>query len=201
MKRFVEEYPEFQKLSSNVAKHVTLVSELSSKVSKGSLLEISEVEQSMASSDNHAAHSKSVQRLVNDPNIAKECKLNLVLLYALRYEKVPNNLVAEFATTLTTAGMDISIVNMSKIRSRLCSNTQDLQPGWKIWNPTTCFQKPRTFSKDCRSDLIIQGVENVYAQHTPRLVTVLQDLIKGKLKDQNFPFIEGSTRDKFISLM
>ena len=53
MKRFIEEYPEFRKLSGNVSKHVTLVSELSRRVGAESLLEVSEVEQSLACNDNH----------------------------------------------------------------------------------------------------------------------------------------------------
>jgi hypothetical protein len=43
----------------------------------------------------------------------------------------------------------------------------------------------------------LKGVENVYTQHTPRLVTVISDLIKGKLAEANFPFFERTTRDKF----
>jgi tRNA uridine 5-carboxymethylaminomethyl modification enzyme len=58
MKRFIEEYPEFRKLSGNVSKHVTLVSELSRRVGGESLLEVSEVEQSLACNDNHAADLK-----------------------------------------------------------------------------------------------------------------------------------------------
>jgi vacuolar protein sorting-associated protein 45 len=53
MKRFIEEYPEFRKLSGNVSKHVTLVGELSRKVGAENLLEVSEVEQSLACNDNH----------------------------------------------------------------------------------------------------------------------------------------------------
>jgi len=48
MKRFVEEYPEFRKLSGNVTKHVALVGELSRLVEKEKLLEVSELEQSLA---------------------------------------------------------------------------------------------------------------------------------------------------------
>ena len=55
MKRFVEEYPEFRKLSGNVSKHVQLISELSRRVSEENLLEVSECEQSLACNDNHAA--------------------------------------------------------------------------------------------------------------------------------------------------
>ena len=58
MKRFVEEYPEFRKLSSNVTKHITLVGELSRKVGELSLLDVSELEQSLACNDNHAQDLK-----------------------------------------------------------------------------------------------------------------------------------------------
>jgi tRNA uridine 5-carboxymethylaminomethyl modification enzyme len=58
MKRFIEEYPEFRKLSGNVSKHVTLVSELSRRVSEEKLLEVSEIEQSLACNDNHNADLK-----------------------------------------------------------------------------------------------------------------------------------------------
>lgn len=58
MKRFIEEYPEFRKLSGNVSKHVTLVGELSRRVGAENLLEVSEVEQSLACNDNHAADLK-----------------------------------------------------------------------------------------------------------------------------------------------
>lgn len=54
MKRFVEEYPEFRKLSGNVSKHVTLVGELSRRVGEDNLLEVSELEQSLACNDSHA---------------------------------------------------------------------------------------------------------------------------------------------------
>jgi vacuolar protein sorting-associated protein 45 len=59
MKRFIEEYPEFRKLSGNVSKHVTLVGELSRRVGAENLLEVSEVEQSLACNDNHAADLKA----------------------------------------------------------------------------------------------------------------------------------------------
>jgi tRNA uridine 5-carboxymethylaminomethyl modification enzyme len=44
----------------------------------------------------------------------------------------------------------------------------------------------------------LKGVENVYTQHTTLLESTLQDLIKGRLREQQYPFVEGggSTRDK-----
>jgi vacuolar protein sorting-associated protein 45 len=58
MKRFVEEYPEFRRLSGNVSKHVTLVGELSRRVEKDNLLEVSELEQSLACNDSHSSDLK-----------------------------------------------------------------------------------------------------------------------------------------------
>ena len=60
MKRFVEEYPEFRRLSGNVSKHVTLVGELSRRVSEDGLLEVSELEQSLACQDNHTKDLKVI---------------------------------------------------------------------------------------------------------------------------------------------
>ena len=44
----------------------------------------------------------------------------------------------------------------------------------------------------------LKGVENVYTQHSPRLEATLQNLIKARLKEQQYPFVEGGgiTRDK-----
>lgn len=55
MKRFVEDYPEFRKLSGNVSKHVTLVSELSRRVGEDNLLDVSELEQSLACNESHSS--------------------------------------------------------------------------------------------------------------------------------------------------
>ena len=54
MKRFVEDFPEFRKLSGNVSKHVTLVGELSRRVGADGLLDVSELEQSLVCNDSHA---------------------------------------------------------------------------------------------------------------------------------------------------
>lgn len=52
-RRFIDEYPEFRKLGSNVSKHVALVGELSRLVNARQLLQVSELEQSLASIESH----------------------------------------------------------------------------------------------------------------------------------------------------
>lgn len=60
MKAFVEQYPQFRKMSGTVSKHVTVVGELSRLVGVHNLLEISETEQQLAC---HDEHSQSLQVL------------------------------------------------------------------------------------------------------------------------------------------
>lgn len=79
MKRFIEEYPEFRKLSGNVSKHVTLVSELSRRVGAENLLEVSEVEQSLACNDNHSADLKvRIAPKESRPLLLTEPRANIV---------------------------------------------------------------------------------------------------------------------------
>lgn len=87
MKRFVEEYPEFRKLSGNVSKHVALVSELSRAVDRETMLEVGELEQSLACTEQHATDYKSLTEILARPNIPFDTKIRLVILYGLRYEK------------------------------------------------------------------------------------------------------------------
>lgn len=45
--------------------------------------------------------------------------------------------------------------------------------------------------------LYFQGVENIYTQHTPLISETLDSLVKGKLKDTQFPYIGSSVlRDR-----
>lgn len=52
-----------------------------------------------------------------------------------------------------------------------------------------------------RTCVCFQGVENVYTQHQPLLHDTLDQLIKGRLKDSQFPYLGASSlRDRFLSL-
>ena len=62
---FVENYPQFKKMSGTVSKHVTIVSELSRLVSTRSLLDVSEVEQDLTCQSDH---SSALQASINNNN-------------------------------------------------------------------------------------------------------------------------------------
>ncbi|KAK4996460.1 vacuolar protein sorting-associated protein 45 [Elasticomyces elasticus] len=197
MKRFVEEYPEFRRLSGNVTKHVTLVTELSRRVGEDDLLDVSELEQSLACNDNHANDLKNLQRLIQSPKVPADNKLCLVSIYALRYSSHPSNSTPALMDLLAVAG-NISRHRINMI-TRLLSYAQSLHTQSSQGNIPDLFQPGKIFS-DARSRFNrgLRGVDNVYTQHSPRLETTLQDLIKGRLKEAQYPFVEGggTTRDK-----
>ncbi|MCJ1256834.1 vacuolar protein sorting-associated protein 45 [Lignoscripta atroalba] len=196
MKRFVEDYPEFRKLSGNVSKHVTLVGELSRRVGADSLLDVSELEQSLACNDNHAADLKNLQRLVQSADIPSDSKLRLVALYSLRYEKHPSSALPMLLDLLSVAGsLPQSRINLI---TKLLAYHHSLQAPPAAGGYTDLFESASIFSGARDRFKGLKGVENVYTQHSPRLEVTLQNLIKGRLKEQQYPFIEGggTTRDK-----
>jgi vacuolar protein sorting-associated protein 45 len=65
IRRFLQDYPQFRKLSTNVSKHVTLMSQLSSVVDQRSLMEVSAREQELACKDSHAAHLKMLEEVID----------------------------------------------------------------------------------------------------------------------------------------
>jgi hypothetical protein len=200
MKRFVEEYPEFRRLSGNVTKHVTLVTELSRRVGTDCLLDVSELEQSLACTDNHSQDVKTLQKLIQNPAVPPANKLRLVAIYALRYSSHSSN--------ATPALCDLLAVSGGLSRHRIALIPKLLSYAYSLHSGTASttggglpelFQHGSIFS-EARSRLSrgLRGVENVYTQHSPRLETTLQDLIKGRLSNTSYPFVDngGQTRDK-----
>ncbi|KAK3333305.1 Sec1-like protein [Cercophora scortea] len=198
MKRFMEEYPEFRKLSGNVSKHVTLVSELSRRVGAENLLEVSELEQSIACNDNHANDLKNVQKLIQSPAVTQDNKVALVALYALRYEKNPSNALPMLVDLLTAAG-NVPPRRADRVAKLLAYHASLQQlPGAGSGGIVDIFESTGIFGGAGSRFKGLKGVENVYTQHSPLLETTLQNLIKGKLRDTQYPFVEGggTTRDK-----
>ncbi|RSL95540.1 hypothetical protein CEP52_012017 [Fusarium oligoseptatum] len=196
MKRFIEEYPEFRKLSGNVSKHVTLVSELSRRVAAENLLEVSELEQSLACNENHGTDVKNIQRLIQSPNVTSESKVGLVALYALRYQKHPSNSLAMLTDLLVAAGGVTP--RQAELVDKLAAYHTSLQASQSQSGISEIFESAGIFSGASSRFKGLKGVENVYTQHSPLLESTLQNMIKGRLKEQQYPFVEGggTTKDK-----
>lgn len=182
MKRFVEEYPEFRRLGGNVTKHVTLVGELSRLVERDDLLAVSEVEQSLASQESHQADLRSVMTLIASTKTPPSSKLRLAILYALRYQKLVGNQIAQVVELLIRNGVSADRARLVYVMLNFAGadvRQDDL------------FMNENFFSRGKSAIKGLKGVENVYTQHTPHLSQTLDLLLKGRLKESSYPFLEG----------
>lgn len=82
LQAFVENYPQFKKMSGTVSKHVTVVGELSRLVSERQLMEVSEVEQELACQNDHS----SAQQVTAAPPHPPEESQNVTLSVNLKGE-------------------------------------------------------------------------------------------------------------------
>lgn len=179
MKRFVEEYPEFQRLRGNVSKHVALLDELSGLVEKRQLLQVSELEQSLASNESHSADLRHVQSLLASSAIPNEAKLRLAILYALRYQKWTGHQIDAVVRQLIQVGLDESDVVLVYILLNMAGAEQ---------RQDDLFANENLFSRGKSALKGLRGVENVYTQHTPHLLQTIDNLMRGKLRTSSYPF-------------
>ncbi|XP_013378687.1 vacuolar protein sorting-associated protein 45 [Lingula anatina] len=188
MKAFLENYPQFKKMSGTVSKHVTVVGELSRLVGAHNLLEVSETEQELVCQGDHSLALQKIRSLLANDNVRDIDKLRLVMLYALRFEKHSNNDVTGLADALAKKGVSEKLRRMvgavvdyagSRVRSSDLFGSKDAI----------------TFTKKFFKGL--KGVENVYTQHNTLLQELLDQLIKGRLKEASYPYVgQAQLRDR-----
>ncbi|KRX94607.1 Vacuolar protein sorting-associated protein 45 [Trichinella pseudospiralis] len=182
LKAFVEQYPQFKKMSGAVAKHVTLVSELSRLVSEYNLLEISELEQHLACHEEHTNSLKNVRRMLNHEKTSDLDATRLVMLYALRFESHPNNDIRGLVNQLRKRGLPekyyhaiYDVVEFGGAKMCGIETSSELDP----------IRITKKLIKD------LKGVENIYTQHRPLLSEILNELSKNRLKESVFPYSSG----------
>ncbi|XP_077115078.1 vacuolar protein sorting-associated protein 45 [Ranitomeya variabilis] len=188
MKAFVENYPQFKKMSGTVSKHVTVVGELSRLVSERHLMEVSEVEQELACQNDHSNALQNVKRVLQNQRLSELDATRLVMLYALHYERHSSNALQSLLADLRNRGV-------SEKYRRLVSSVVEFGGkrvrGSDLFSPKDAVAITKQFFKG------LKGVENVYTQHQPFLLDTLDQLIKGKLRDNMYPYVGPSTlRDR-----
>lgn len=181
MKAFVENYPQFKKLSGNVSKHVTVVGELSSMVGKHSLLEVSEIEQELTCHNEHSSQLQAIRKMLNNSKIRNIDAARLVMLYAIRYQSHTNNDINGLLEVLKKRSVpDDLIQNVVNV----------LEFGGNHARQSDLFGVENAAKITKRLFKGLSGVENVYTQHKPLLHETLEDLIKNRLKESHFPFLQ-----------
>lgn len=179
MAKFVDNYPEYRKMHGNVSKHVTLVTEMSRIVEERKLMTVSQTEQELACNGGQGAAFEAVTNLLNNESISDVDRLRLVMLYALRYEKD-------------------SPVQLMQLFNKLASRSPKYKPGLVQFLLKQAGADRRTGDLYGNRDLLnyalnmargLKGVENVYTQHQPLLSQTMESIVKGRLRDVDYPYV------------
>ncbi|KAF1745794.1 hypothetical protein GCK72_022241 [Caenorhabditis remanei] len=177
MKKFVEDYPQFKKISGTVSKHVTLVGELSNLIQKHNLLEISECEQTIVSEGDQNKCINKIRALLKNPKTREVDILRLVLLYAIRYEGTQNELESLYR-------------QLGPHRSKIEQTVKALLSyGGSRRRPADLFGGQSTIDITKRFIKGLKGVENIYTQHSPYLKTIVEMCQRGRL--DNYPLLSN----------
>lgn len=182
MQRFVDQYPEFRKMTGNVSKHVTVVHELSRLVDINGLFHASQLEQDLACSENRQEHFKSLQEMLRGTLITNMERLRLVLLYALRYEHTSSN--QQLKDELRKNGVGEAQIGLIDQLLRYAGS--HVRTGDLFQNKSFLAQARSTIQRGLRD------VENVYTQHKSLIATVADNLMKGKLKEASYPTVDSA---------
>ncbi|EIE27427.1 SM/Sec1-family protein [Coccomyxa subellipsoidea C-169] len=183
MQNFVENFSEFSAAQRNTGKHVTLMSELSRLVDARTLMQVSSVEQEVCcSTGNLMGHYEAVRDLINSPHITDDDRMRLVMLFALRYERDGQTQLTDLLQRLQDFGLMRQQLGL--VRTLLAHAGADKRIG-DLFSNRSFSSRFATMAKHS-----LRGVENVYTQHTPLLINTLEALIRGRLKDTDFPYID-----------
>ncbi|XP_035226840.1 vacuolar protein sorting-associated protein 45-like, partial [Stegodyphus dumicola] len=183
MKAFVETYPQFKKMSGTVTTHVTLIGELSRLVGNHCLLEVSEAEQELACESDHTESLKRIRKLLSNDKVRDIDAVRLVMLYSLHYEKNSNNDISGLIELLKKRNTTEKLIRMVRAVLEFSGSK-----GGR--NDLFTTENVKTFTKRVIKGL--KGVENIYTQHTPLLKEILDDIVKGKLKESSYPYLSGT---------
>lgn len=182
IKRFLEDYPQLMQMSAILSKHVEIASEAEKITSQEGLLDVSEVEQGIACG---TLDAMAFRTLLLRSDIAKAHKFRLALLYLLK--------------AVAQSGSSFSLLDFfDNLRGYNLFTDEDLslldfflkftqtEHGSHGGTGTGWSPQPSTLT---RLD------ENVYTQHLPPLIGLVDALVKGRLRADLFPLLSVDPRD------
>ncbi|XP_036199513.1 vacuolar protein sorting-associated protein 45 isoform X4 [Myotis myotis] len=134
------------------------------------------------------ADMKNVKRLLQNPKVTECDAARLVMLYALHYERHSSNSLPGLMMDLRNKGVS---EKYRKLVSAVVEYGGKRVRGSDLFSPKDAVAITKQFLKG------LKGIENVYTQHQPFLHETLDHLIKGKLKENLYPYLGPSTlRDR-----
>ncbi|GKY94281.1 hypothetical protein MPSEU_000393900 [Mayamaea pseudoterrestris] len=183
MQAFMDRFPELKSQSHVVSKHVAIMGELARLVQVCSLMDVSQLEQELACSDDYQSHWRELLEKLASPQIKLPDKLRLSLLFALRYEQSGNMHMVQ--SSMSKAKVPSDLVQLLPTLLRY-AGAQSRGPGLYGDQQHVIMSKMKSLMTS------VQGVDNVYTQHVPVLMDTLQAIAKGKLTAKTHPLV-GNT--------
>lgn len=195
MRRFVTEHMDFQKLQSNVSKHVNVMTELSEAISKRGLMELSMMEQDLANPASNLSPAVLYDELVpimGAPHFSDKDKVRLALLYVLRFES-DGARVRQMQELLASTGVRDRSPKLYDALELVLRYAGQAKRAGDLYATRSIMGRAKAVFKG------LQGVDNVYTQHTPLLTATLTLLSTDKLDTQAYPYQAGSN-DEALAL-
>lgn len=182
IKQFLEDYPKMMKLKSIVAKHLSITAEINKHYTRERLLEVSELEQMIVTGYGDV---NQLSEMLTSPNIRKTLKLKLALIYALQMtQRTGSNfdLLSYFSLLMRSGSFDANDIELVDFMVKFSKSETDLANIWTGSPPTAT-----------RVD------QHIYTQHIPPLLSLVDALIRGKLRQESFPSLLLDPRDNASS--
>ncbi|KAI0978339.1 hypothetical protein GJ496_008723 [Pomphorhynchus laevis] len=183
MKQFIENYPQFCKMSKTVSQHMTLISEISRMVTEYKLMALSELEQMISSTQtlDHTILISNILTMLRDSKVRDIDAVRLVSLYILRYENANSNAISMFKTYLH---------DNRRVSSKYMEYLQCLlKYGGIQFRQTDIFNEEFSFRKMYHKSTT-NGDSNKYCLHVPFIVQIAEKLLNGKLEENKYPFVK-----------
>lgn len=202
MKFFLENYPQYKKLSLNLSKHMVLSSEIDKRINDLGIWARSELEQTMCSNNDQSHHQHDLndlqELLFSQQPLSTHSQKIMLCLYALKYE---NNPASELSNLLTKINNNEVSNIVTKVLKMYGSKSRMAGIDGSIFNNTG---SSKSNVGNWLSHLT-GGNEtenaNVFMQCKPRLSVLLEKIRNGQLKGNNFTTIgdsKGIPRDIII---
>lgn len=187
LKNIASKYPELRQRSTNVSKHVHLLHILSKHVETKGLLEVSRLEQDLASHQRTPAeHLQPVLEHLRHPHMEPSQKLRLALLYVLRYRNdKPSVVMIREALHTANVPKPYLLDALLAYTASYCKNVERRVGSNNLF--------------DLARNVVQRGFKqssNVYTQHRSFVFSLVETAIKNETWDiPGFTFLPFSASD------
>jgi vacuolar protein sorting-associated protein 45 len=190
LREFVEsDYAEHARFTQQFAQHARILDALNQEVVRRRLMDVSELEQAIATRDDHMEHLRRLQAMLEDPaHPPLRDKLKLCLLYAVRYESHPANQLPLLTQRLLQLGAPPEQIRLLSSILRYAGHAHRVG---ELFGQTGLLAYSRSFLRRATSSGIGagSGEEHNLLAHRPFLCSLLEDLREGRLSAQDFPWV------------